>query len=95
MRQASVAKRRCQRRGDADKEQGEEDLASWECRRYLLACRGRENKVEKARKRSKGGLDGIQDNRERKALRGRFRVCCTRRSDGIGDCGNGFLKDTP
>ena len=95
MRQASVAKRRCQRRGDADKEQGEEDLASWECRRYLLACRGRENKVEKARKRSKGGLDGIQDNRERKALRGRFRVCCTRRSDGIGDGGNGFLKDTP
>ena len=95
MRQASVAKRRCQRRGDADEEQGEEDLASWECRWYFLACRGRENKVEKARKRSKGGLDGIQDNRERKALRGRFRVCCTRRSDGIGDCGNGFLKDTP
>lgn len=95
MRQASVAKRRCQRRGDADKEQGEEDLASWECRRYLLACRGRENKVEKARKRSKGGLDGIQDNRESEALRGRFWICCTGRSDGIGDGGNGFLKDTP
>lgn len=95
MRQASVAKWRCQRRGDADEEQGEENLASWECRRYFLACRGREKKVEKARKRSKGGLNSVQDNREGKALRGRFRVCCTGRSDRIGNSGNGFLEDTP
>ena len=91
MRQTGVAKGRCERRGDADEDQWEEDLASREDRRNLLALGCREDKIEKSRNSSKGGLNCVQDDREGKAFRGRLGLCCARRPNGVGDGCNSFL----
>jgi hypothetical protein len=95
VRKTGISKGRCQRRGDADQEQREENLPSRENGRNLLARRSRKIEVEKSGDRSKGGLYGIENDREGKALRRRVWFFSSWRTDWEIDRGNRLLKDTP
>lgn len=95
VRETGISERRCERRRDADQEQGEDDFLGWEGRGDLLAGRSRKEQVQEAGDGGKGRLDRVQDNRVGEALCRRFGDFSSRRMSRIGHCGDGFLKHAP
>lgn len=59
VRETGISEGRGERRGDADEEQRDDDLARGEDRRYLLSGRRREEEVEKSGYCRECGLDGV------------------------------------
>lgn len=95
VRETGISEGRCERRGDADQEQGKDDFLGWEGRGDLMAGRSRKEQVQEAGDGGKGRLDRVQDNRVGEALCRWFGDFSSRRMSRIGYGGDGFLKHTP